>query len=644
MATLTLLPNPLFIPARAWELEYASEASNFPPARPGSPAGASTRSIRSNRSSTDSDPEFDGMIEEDLRAGGPRLCQPPCETTDSTPDTSPWRALRKHADRHATKIHALAAKSGDHVEGVRFCGRRSEFSNAAYKPTVLLYITRHDPQARGWIQIARQVLSYVVNTIGVTGVTVELVDPRFDEPLRIFSCLRTDAIYPVWNQLGPRIVRNINLAGVSSVGCFRVGSSAERMGCPVTVLVGVDYGVQGDWRTTRQRIVRMLDTEGLKSVAVLIRCDGRLVNAVDDTPTSSEAAQKAIDDMVKPGASLSPHKGQKGSATFGGWIQVQSPATKDYIDMGITCTHCVFPEDAALSGNDLTNARNWKEHGIAANDIKAKELLIIDVPSKGRLQNTIKSTASDIDLIKSLAQYKELEKIRNSDDSFMRPGQVRQMEKLDKSITANEGKRRALEEALDEKKYVFGRVFAASGLKQKELLTTSLNRPSGLGSSMDWALIRPQGARAPTNKVPPYKDIPYTHLREFSIDQIEPGETLFKVGASTDLTRAEYGGLIECLIGTEIVDGVATYVKTWEHVFVAGDAKTTVVQPGDSGALVFNKDYQVVGLLFGGHEKKLVDRGYFIHAKNLIKDIKEATGATDVIIGEYADADDEDWI
>ena len=48
-------------------------------------------------------------------------------------------------------------------------------------------------------------------------------------------------------------------------------------------------------------------------------------------------------------------------------------------------------------------------------------------------------------------------------------------------------------------------------------------------------------------------------------------------------------------------------------------------EKGDSGSFVLNNVGRVVGLLFGGCGVKNVS--YFTHAKDLIADIKEVTGA-----------------
>lgn len=56
----------------------------------------------------------------------------------------------------------------------------------------------------------------------------------------------------------------------------------------------------------------------------------------------------------------------------------------------------------------------------------------------------------------------------------------------------------------------------------------------------------------------------------------------------------------------------------------------TFAEPGDSGAFLFDRLGQVVGILIGGFKRK--ETVYFTPIENIFDDIKEVTGAIDVQI------------
>ncbi|KAL2820228.1 hypothetical protein BDW59DRAFT_150909 [Aspergillus cavernicola] len=623
MATAMIL-NPLISPISLAEISYASGAFTIP--RPGSLSGQSTRSRRSNRSSSDSDPvpEFDGFMEEDLRAGGPRLCEAPCETLWRVPDTMPqYRTLTDPAKKYTQNIRRIAGQEGLQVLEVAYCGRRPLHA-PEQKPqlTVLLFVHRRDPTERGWIGIARKILAYLTGT-GINGITVEILDQRFDQRPHLFACLPTDPIYQVWQNVGPAIVDQIDLTRIVTVGCYRIGASSDRQQCPVTVVVGVDRRAQRDWKPTREHIVRILDSFGLPTVGVLIRLDGHMtrMNTQPATPAPSTHIKE-----IAPGASLSPHKLQnRHRGTFGGWVEIRSPSSGNWLTVGLTCHHCVFPLDAEFSGQDLTNIMKWKENGVPAGDKEAGDLLIIDVPSKVVLREKIDELARQIKSNSDIPVYQEVKRLKEADE-FVRPGQENQCGMIQSTIDILEEERRHLKGMYHRGEYIFGRVFATSGLRQSHLTTTST--PNSLLSNIDWALVRPQGHPAPSNKVPHHESLPVTQLFSFDFGKIKRDEPLFKVGTTTGITEGVYGALKECAVAIKVADGQEVSVTTWEHTILARHVTEPVTREGDTGCLIFNKGGDVVGLLFAGSNSN--DRGFFTHSVDLVADIKAATGASEV--------------
>lgn len=215
------------------------------------------------------------FAEEDLRAGGPRLCEPPCETLSIPRDYSHFHAFYgPDSEDLVLEIQTIGVENNLRFQGVRFCQRRSVFDrDMEPKLTALIQVVRDDPTKRGWIDVARKVLGHL-NRKGFWHIAVEIVDPRFDKLPNVFSIFVTDPIFPIWKQVGEKIMDSLDLKGVLVIGCHRIGYRDEQAECPVTIVLGVDHRIKRRWGDARETILRVLDGFGvLDGVAVLVRKD-----------------------------------------------------------------------------------------------------------------------------------------------------------------------------------------------------------------------------------------------------------------------------------------------------------------------------------------------------------------------------------
>lgn len=117
-------------------------------------------------------------------------------------------------------------------------------------------------------------------------------------------------------------------------------------------------------------------------------------------------------------------------------------------------------------------------------------------------------------------------------------------------------------------------------------------------------------------------------LKKFGARLPALDEELSKVGRATGYTRGTYGNLDICHIATKIVNGEKEDVPTWEHVLLGIKGGNPVVDPGDSGSLVFDEVGVVLGMIFGGNDKG--NLGYFTATRDLIADIKRITGVKEI--------------
>lgn len=119
-------------------------------------------------------------------------------------------------------------------------------------------------------------------------------------------------------------------------------------------------------------------------------------------------------------------------------------------------------------------------------------------------------------------------------------------------------------------------------------------------------------------------------IREPSTKEIQNGDPVFKLGRTTNATEGMFSGLKSLVLETGKGDSGETVVKeTLEHWIAAYDnADSRFSKPGDSGAVVLDKNGRFVGLLFGGGVEKNIT--YFTPWKRLFDDIKHITGALKV--------------
>lgn len=201
----------------------------------------------------------------------------------------------------------------------------------------------------------------------------------------------------------------------------------------------------------------------------------------------------------------------------------------------------------------------------------------------------------------------------------------------------------------DDGKHKFGQLWAASGFMRR----------SAAGHRMDWALIAPAADRIGANSLPnvatwiqwgggnPRPSAPDKHNRlrgpspEATLKLTKAKTLMFKMGAKSGPTTAVYSEFRGCLGISEAIY-VANNRKTDEHYFIPSQPRRSRTEVnlavgGDSGAVVYNDEGKVVGLLFRGLAPQQISEysdsfpyTYVTPIEDVFADIKEFTGADDV--------------
>ncbi|KAL5357171.1 hypothetical protein BJX96DRAFT_181267 [Aspergillus floccosus] len=625
-----VLPNPLVAPFMPSEITYSSGLI-LPTSTPSQGRSVSTESTRSKRSGGSSDdqepkPALDGFTETDLRAGGPRLCESPCLTDHHIPSTHTM--YKKLTDDRARKAQSealkICTKEGLNASTAYFCLRRSAFSpESAGIPTLLVTARRGNYRSRGWVSVARKLQQHL-HSKGITQVTVEIIDPAFGSNPRLLPVSSRHPISQHWMSVTGSIIREFDLSGICNISCFRIGTSSQVDECPVTVVVGIDRHVRRDWRNVREAVLIILARYNLADVGVMIRKDKGLSRMAGEQ-AAALSTQEQCTTHIDMGYSLAPRKMFEGQGTFGGWVQLRNPQTGAWVDLGITCCHCIFPNIEDVSGAEGDAIRAWTKKGVGVQDANRAEYLGLDSPSKGILNFGLNDLDRRICGLREDQRFSRVEKAKARGD-FVIPRDETAWKTLSDAIAPLQKQRKEVNQFFEKKQYYLGAVFYASGLKE-----VPMKRQPHLLQIRDWALIQPKDRKLGLNRIePPVRThVPYTRLVETSDSIPANGQELAKFGQATGFTVGYYHHLETVHIAERMENGKKVWVSTHEHCFTASDRERPLLKRGDSGSLVFEKDSgMVVGMLFGGSETQ--DTGYFTFIVDLFEHITKLTGAKEI--------------
>jgi hypothetical protein len=131
----------------------------------------------------------------------------------------------------------------------------------------------------------------------------------------------------------------------------------------------------------------------------------------------------------------------------------------------------------------------WQAEGVKVGDMRAKEKLIMDAPRPGAIQRGIEKLAAKREEIESEKTYRMVEKLKAAND-FVIPRDEVIWKDYCLQLDSHRKNQHTMESFLKKKKYVFGSVFAASGLREVPAITDTSKF-----AIRDWALIRPEKHR-----------------------------------------------------------------------------------------------------------------------------------------------------
>ncbi|KAJ0418779.1 hypothetical protein BJY00DRAFT_314691 [Aspergillus carlsbadensis] len=372
---MTLIANPLYMPS---EVANASVASLPRLATVLGYTPGPARSRRSHGSSSDENPlpTADGFVQYDLRAGGPTICESPCKTITIVPEDHPHHDELTGVAGYdlLSRLRQVSRHAGLDVVDITFAIRQAILDPIAQSTVTLIVLAKRNTGRVSWPDAARSLYLHLRGQ-NIHRVPVEITDPSFDCEPFVHPCLTTDAVFPVWEPLAEQILDTVGLSGVHTLGCYRIGDNSNVNMCPPTALMGIDRKSTRDWKLVREGIVTILDSNGLGSVAVIIRKDISPLASGQELDTSASV--------------------EEWNGTLGAWVEVKLPGTEKYVPFAITCSHCCFPPEEGLDRAELTDILKWNPEGVKVGDMKAKEKLIMNSPNPSAIQGGIENLIAE---------------------------------------------------------------------------------------------------------------------------------------------------------------------------------------------------------------------------------------------------------
>ncbi|KAL2833887.1 hypothetical protein BDW59DRAFT_168914 [Aspergillus cavernicola] len=596
------------------------------------PSGSRAR--RLNRSSSD---DYgvrapDVFQEEDLRAGGPHLCEAPCYSVEMPLNHHLHHVLCVEC-RYDADIQKLGEQRGIRISDISFVGRKSRYTPDD-KPILTALLTLHHQNLvqQGWAKLAKDVWRYLSDR-NVRPISVEIVDQRFTMGPYIFPCQQADAIYPIWETVCMRILANTNLQGIISIGCHRVGNASEPESCIPTILVTVSRECGRKWKPVREDIVAILAHFHLHMVAVIIRKDMGVLSS--GSPQTRVLTVDECTSVAKVGGSLGTNGSSMDRGTLGATLELYLANKGKWVEVGLTCSHCVLPWDEEdLRTMSVDDQTAWTRDGVRADDPNARRLLRIDSPCYRDVQEGMANLDETMTELRQDPEYEMVERADAEGESVIGPNRSR-WRATNRQIELLGGWKAKMKRYLENGEHELGYVLAASGLREGSS-TTAMPNPIKLPSIKDWALIEPIERRSlGSNDF--CSDLKWVEKLEFLMRgptaTIRKDTKLHKLGRKTGATWGRYNGLKTATVAEHVVNGHVVHKPTFEHTIVSqGRGVEAFELPGDSGALVYSVSGEVVGMCFGGFNHG--DVGYFTHIHDLLDDITAVTGATEIRLKE----------
>lgn len=422
---------------------------------------------------TDSSAEVIKM--DDYRVGSPHLANLPSLNIPLSEDSPFYKAWIAGLERLV--IDSLQKFEVDWFEisaAARSCPLRDEPANETI--LVLAHRTKPEHKWREAVIAARK----LCKSFDVPNVSVEIADKRGLKPKRSSTVADGEPVLAAWANLESQIVEILGDTLWLAIELLRRGTDEDGINNPITVLVTISELSTSDWTDCRDRIANALEVAEFEYVAVEI---GRGTISRSFEKDSRILPPSSYELIARNGNSIGVKGSTASAGTFGCFLRLKKGS--QWKTLGLTCHHVVLP-----SPNNHPSAQLYELYGIRPDE---NPTIFMDMPSLLDHQETTECYKATIKAL----QTKEYEiigrKIADSSD-FVIPSERREYDQTSRDIAKKKEDLNNAEEFFALGHQNFGKVWAASGLRQAY-------PPSTPAHSFDWALINVPPNRVYPNRV-----------------------------------------------------------------------------------------------------------------------------------------------
>lgn len=476
------LPDPQRKRHISQEEAYAGPAKELglpTPEHTPSPSRKYRRTRRTHGSSEEELPMTDPSAEvtktDDYRVGSPHLANLPSLNIPLSEDSPFYKAWIAGLERLV--IDLLQKFEVDWFEisaAARRCPLRDEPANETI--LVLAHKTKPEDKWREAVIAARK----LCKSFDVPNVSVEIADERGLKPKRSSTVGDGEPVLAAWAKLESQIVEILGDTLWLAIELLRRGTDEDGMNNPITVLITISESSTSDWTDCRDRIANALEAAEFEYVAVEI---GRGTISRSFEKDSRILPISSYELIARCGNSIGVKGSTASAGTFGCFLRLKKGS--QWKILGLTCHHVVLP-----SPNNHPSAQLYELYGIRPEENHA---IFMDMPSLLDHQETTESYKATIKALQTKEYVSIGRKIADSSD-FVMPSERREYDRNARDIAKTEEDLHRAEEFFALGHQNFGKVWAASGLRQAF-------PPSTPAHSFDWALVDIPPNRVYPNRV-----------------------------------------------------------------------------------------------------------------------------------------------